>query len=196
MIPIQNSQARSLPLIINRDKCSLLFLITLAFFVVSHGKSIGQTHNSTSSTDKTLRNYIGGYIGLIELNVNYERNLVQLSLMKGEKAKTYSHDNYNRTRFLLNARLGYGYFTNLQGEYQYPNAVFVFCVGRKFALLEADLGIKYMTAIGTPAEGFPVEELVPDLFVGYRYDKPGGRFYFRAGHGYPGLFVFGLGFKF
>ena len=121
-------------------------------------------------------NSIGLYVGLIELNVNYERNIMQ-------RPKSYS-----------NIRAGAGYWTNLQLEGNYINAAFVHLLdlfGKSNSHLELNLGAKYI---------FAKEEkdntLLPDIFAGYRYEKTEGRFYFRAGLSFPGLFSMGTGLKF
>jgi hypothetical protein len=40
------------------------------------------------------------------------------------------------------------------------------------------------------------ETFIPDIFAGYRYEKPSGSFIFRAGNNYPTLINVGLGCKF
>lgn len=118
-------------------------------------------------------NSIGLYVGLIELNVNYERNIMQLP-------KSNS-----------NIRAGIGYWTNLQLEGNYINAVFVHLLGKKNSHLELNLGARYIFAKEKEDNTF-----LPDIFAGYRFEKPDGRFYFRAGLSFPGLFSIGTGYKF
>jgi hypothetical protein len=124
------------------------------------------------------RNVINAYVGLFELNLNYERNISQ------------------RPKSFTSLRLGMGkgmFLTAGEGYYINPAAVNVFGSGNSH--LEIDLGGKIMVTNSMENPGF-FQTVVPDLFIGYRYEKPAGNFVFRAGNNYPTLFNIGIGCKF
>lgn len=127
---------------------------------------------------KLLRNSINTYVGLIELNINYERNL---------KQRPKSH---------TNLRMGFGkamFFTAGIGSYVNPSLVHIF--GKGNSHLELDLGFKYMVTNSIENPNFS-ESFISDFFAGYRYEKPYGSFIFRAGNNYPTLINIGIGSKF
>ena len=117
-------------------------------------------------------NSLGFYVGLIELNINYERTIMQ-------RPKSHS-----------NLRAGAGYWTNLQLEGNYINAAFVHLSGKNNSHLELNLGVKYLFAKDRKDNTF-----LPDIFAGYRFEKPDGRIFFRAGIAFPALFSVGMGVK-
>lgn len=119
------------------------------------------------------QNSINSYIGLIELNFNYERNILQ-------RPKSYT-----------NFRVGYGYWTNLQLEGNCFEAAVVQVLGRKNSHPEFDLGIKYIID-----KAGKDNAVVPLLYAGYRFDNPEGRFIFRFGLTFPSIFNLGIGYKF
>jgi len=128
---------------------------------------------------KYKKNSINFYTGTVymDVNLNYERNILQFS-------NSYS-----------NIRLGIGRadFREFRVLAYYLNPAIVHLIGRRNSHLELNLGFKY-----------PISQLpktinrifVPDLFVGYRYEKPDGWFIFRMGINYPSIFDLGFGFKF
>src|SRR3954454_21512766 len=86
----------------------------------------GKAQNVDNSSTKA-RNNIKVYVGVLEGNINYERNISQ-------RPKSYS-----------NLRLGFGHAAFLNaGEGNYINPAFVHLIGEKSSHLEIDLGIKYM----------------------------------------------------
>lgn len=119
------------------------------------------------------RNSINSYIGLIELNFNYERNLLQ-------RAHSYT-----------NIRAGYGYWTNLQLEGACVEAVGVHVLGRKNSHPEFNLGVKYIIDKADKEDA-----VVPLLYAGYRFEEPDGRIVFRFGLTFPSIFNLGIGWKF
>lgn len=119
------------------------------------------------------RNSINSYIGLIELNFNYERNLLQ------------------HTHYYTNMRAGFGYWTNLQLEGTCIEAVAVHVLGRKDSHPEFNLGVKYI--IDKAGED---NAAVPLVYAGYRFEQPEGRIVFRFGLTFPSIFNLGLGWKF
>ncbi len=127
----------------------------------------------TSPAELTYRNSFNAYVGLIELNINYERNIMQ-------RPHSYS-----------NIRAGYGYWTNLQLEGKCIETAFVHVLGRKSSHPEFNLGIKYIID-----KAGKENALVPLLYTGYRYEAPEGRFVFRMGLAFPSIFNLGIGYKF
>ena len=118
-------------------------------------------------------NSFNSYVGLIEFSFNYERNIIQ-------SRKSYS-----------NIRAGYGYWTNLQLEGKCYEIAFVHLIGRKNSHPELNLGIKYIVDNAGKENA-----ILPDIFAGYRYENPEGRFIFRIGLAFPSIFNMGIGFKF
>jgi urease beta subunit len=129
-----------------------------------------QTDNNESL--KLSKNFIGTYIGLIELNINYERNIIQ------------------RPKSQSNLRIGVGYLTDLQVEGRTINATAVQMFGKNNSHLELNLGAKYFFNKTNENNFF-----LPEVFIGYRYDKPTGKAIFRFGVSYPSLLNIGLGLK-
>jgi hypothetical protein len=126
-----------------------------------------------------LKNSIGIYFGYLEVNMYYERNLLIFRRSK------------------LNVRTGLGYFTLPDsGEDIYDknivfNISFPYILGKNNSHLEIDAGLKYLEVIGSIPGTF-----WPDVFAGYRYEKPSGRFFCRAGLSSLSLINFGCGLKF
>ena len=125
---------------------------------------------------KLYKNSVGAYVGLIEANLNYERNVLQ-------GAKSYS-----------NLRMGLGYWTDLQSEGKYFNPSFIHLLGKKKSHIEFDLGFKLIVN-GYQHNG-TATFLMPDLFVGYRYENPSTQEYFRIGFSIPSIINVGGGFRF
>lgn len=121
---------------------------------------------------KRSKNIVGLYLGLIEYNVNYERNVLQ-------RPKSHS-----------NIRAGFGYWTNLQAEGNYVNAAWVQMFGKNSSHIEFNLGVKYVFD-RTDDKNI----VLPDLYAGYRYDNPGGRIMFRSGLSLTSLINVGFGVK-
>jgi hypothetical protein len=132
-----------------------------------------KAQEKTSPTELKYLNSINLYVGLLELNLNYERNILQ-------NPHSYS-----------NVRAGFGYWTNLQLEGTCIEGVFVHVLGRKSSHPEFNLGIKYIID-----KAGKENAVVPLLYSGYRYEDPEGSFIFRIGLTYPSIFNLGIGFKF
>ena len=127
---------------------------------------------------KNGKNVISAYIGMIDLNLNYERNI-------GYRPKSASY-----------LRLGFGHASiYVAGEGYYVGGAFVHLVGETNSHLELDFGLKYMVTNSIPD---PVlsDQLIPDIFVGYRFEKPTGGVIFRFGVSYPTILNLGIGYKF
>lgn len=124
-------------------------------------------------TELKYLNSFNSYIGLIELNFNYERNIIQ-------RPKSYT-----------NVRAGFGYWTNLQLEGNCIEAAFVHMLGRENSHPEFNLGVKYIID-----KAGKENAVVPLLYAGYRYDNPESRFIFKFGLTYPSIFNLGIGYKF
>lgn len=133
---------------------------------------------SVDSPSKQARNNINAYLGVFDANINYERNIIQ-------RSKSYS-----------SLRAGFGYaMLWTAGEGNYINAAFIHLMGERNSHLEIDLGLKYMVTNSIENPDFS-ETVIPDIFVGYRYEKPSGGFVLRFGLNYPTVINLGLGFKF
>lgn len=146
--------------------------ILLLIMTCYTGGYINAQENSNSSL-KVLRNNINIYCGLMDYNINYERNIIQ-------RPKSYS-----------NLRIGIGgLYSNFDGEY-YFNPSFVHLIGKKNRHLEFDLGLKFI-ALNDSSNLY----ILPDIFAGYRYEKPSGGLIFRVGINLFTLFNIGIGIKF
>lgn len=126
---------------------------------------------------KLRRNSLNIYFGLFdEFNINYERNIRQGATS------------------LTNLRMGFGNASFITaGDGIYINSSLVHLIGKKNSHLELNMGFKYI--VNNPHPSLSLV-LVPDFFVGYRYEKPYGRFIFRIGLNYPTIINPGIGFKF
>ena len=112
------------------------------------------------------------YISLCEYNINYERNIMQ-------RPKSYT-----------NLRMGFGLpVLNFFNGY-YLNPSLVHLIGKKNKHFELNLGFKYIV------EKDSSNSFLPDIYAGYRYEKPSGGIIFRAGVNLFTLFNIGIGFKF
>lgn len=76
-------------------------------------------------------------------------------------------------------------------------------IGTKSSLLELGAGAVYMVGTETTYGWWSgtrvtrdVNDMAPALTVGYRYQKPGDNFIFRAGIGFPEIYYLSLGFCF
>lgn len=121
---------------------------------------------------------IGVYVGLFEFNINYERNIFQ-------HPKSYS-----------NIRFGFGYWTDLQNEGNYINTSVVHLLGKRNAHAELNLGFKLIISGARSGVEGPQSFLIPDVYFGFRYEKPEGGEVYRVGVGYPGLIMLGGAIKF
>jgi hypothetical protein len=136
----------------------------------------GKAQDIDNQRSEIRRNYLNVYLGFIEYNLNYERNIVQFQ-------KSYS-----------NLRLGFGFWGLFTESGYYINPSIVHLIGKMNSHLEFNLGMKLFVK-----EGFKHEEspnILADFFVGYRFEKPNGKFVFRTGFNFPTLFNLGIGFKF
>jgi hypothetical protein len=149
-----------------------IYKILITCIVCLSAMNLMAQEKTTPSEIKYL-NSANAYIGLIELNINYERNILQ------------------RPHSFSNIKAGYGYWTNLQLEGNCVDAAFVHVLGRKSAHPEFNLGVKYIID-KTGKEN----ALVPLLYAGFRFDKPDGRLLFRMGLTFPSIFNLGVGYKF
>ena len=153
-------------------------LATTLMFITLLVLTINGNAQGVDSSLKTDRNTINAYIGLFDANINYERNIIQ---------SVKSHSN-------LRVGLGYAMLFNA-GEGTYFNTAFVHLIGKGSSHLEIDLGLKYMLTNSIEDPDFS-DILIPDIFFGYRYEKPSGGFIFRFGLNYPTIVNLGMGYKF
>ena len=119
------------------------------------------------------KNYLTGYIGLLEYNINYERNLFLFP-------KSYS-----------NIRIGLGEWSDLQGDGRIYNLTFVHLFGRKLSHIELNFGMNYINGKTKYGNFF-----YPIGFIGYRYEELKGKIIIRAGFSSWSFFNVGFGFKF
>lgn len=119
-------------------------------------------------------------IGITNLSVHFERNFFQLPK---------SNTNY---------RLGLGILGAGNDDAGYHlNAALVHLIGNKTSRLELNLGLNYFTDFAT--DNFIIgheKHFYPDFYAGYRYEKPEGLVFFRAGFSVVTFFNLGLGVKF
>ncbi|HLN54600.1 MAG TPA: hypothetical protein VK207_01340 [Bacteroidales bacterium] len=118
------------------------------------------------------KNSVGVYFGLLEGNVNYERNILAFP-------KSY-----------WNIRTGWGQFTNLQAQGDVYNITLVYILGKRKAHLELNAGVKYLDMKDEK------NRFYPDLFAGYRVEKPDGRVFARIGLSGLSIVNIGAGLKF
>jgi hypothetical protein len=77
----------------------------------------------------------------------------------------------------------------------YINAAFVHLMGKKRHFFELNLGMRLVIE-GTRQDWDGKWTFVtPDVFAGYRYEKPQSGFIFRAGLSYPTIINVGIGLK-
>lgn len=148
------------------------FIYTLIIFLLL--KLNINAQESTIPNIDNYKNYITAYIGMFEYNFNYERNLFIFP-------KSYS-----------NIRTGFGQMNNLQATGYVYNLTMVHVLGRQASHLEFNIGVKY---IKVPSKN-DQSTFYPDLFLGYRFEKPNGRFIWRAGLSGLSIINVGAGLKF
>jgi hypothetical protein len=146
--------------------------ITLLFFISFFISCAINAQETTSAVKKLPRNNINTYVSFGEFNINYERNLIL------------------RPKSLTNIRMGFAIPTFNFFEGYYLNPSLVQLLGKKNSHLELNLGIKVIIYNGH------YNDFIPDAYVGYRYEKPGGGFIFRLGFNVYTAFTVGLGYKF
>jgi hypothetical protein len=146
---------------------SVLITFTSIFLAVC-------THSqeSVNPSEKVHVNNINTYISLFEYNINYERKIFQLP------------------KSFTNLRFGFGIInSSFDGGYYY-NSALVHLIGKKNSHLELNLGLKYAVQKGLS------NSFLPDIYAGYRYEKPSGLLIFRIGVNLYSLFNIGIGIKF
>lgn len=141
--------------------CGMFLLFTPLFAQVNDAAAV-----------KPYKNVIGLYFGMIEYNINFERNIIQLA-----KSQT-------------NLRVGFGYLTDLQVEGRTLNGTIVQMFGKHNSHLELNLGAKYFIN-KTENNNF----FLPEVYVGYRHEKLEGRSIFRIGLSYPSVLNVGFGWR-
>jgi hypothetical protein len=148
-----------------------VLLTSLAFIIFSPG--------AKSQEPLKAHHNINAYVGLIEFNINYEG------------AVGYSENSYSKVR----VGFGYGEFLTA-GEGSYINAAYVHLLGRSTnSHLEINAGGKIMLTNSIDHPSF-FEALVPDLYLGYRFEKPTGGLVFRVGINFPTIINVGVGYNF
>jgi hypothetical protein len=148
------------------------FTVFMIFLLISGANAQGQERIGKK------QNNINMYVGVFDLNLNYERNIIQ------------------RPQSMSNLRLGLGYaMFFVAGEGYYINSSFVQLLGPKNSHLELNAGVKFMLTNSIEDPAFS-DKLLPDIFFGYRFEKPEGGFIFRFGLNYPTAINLGLGYKF
>lgn len=151
-----------------KDEQNFLFIYIMFFTCIY---SYAQENGNPSL--KSRSNSINIYVGVVEYNINYERNIFQ-------RPKSYT-----------NIRIGIGGDESYMDGY-YINPTLVHLIGKKNSHLELDLGLK--VEIGPHTEG--TSTVLPDIYAGYRYEKTEGRFVFRVGLNAITVYNLGIGVKF
>lgn len=138
-----------------------------------------RAQESKKEPSKFHLNSIGIYLGALDFNLNYERNILQ-------HRASYS-----------NIRLGGGYFSSLGAQGAYLNPAFVHIFGKSSSHAEFNIGLKFfVTGSRQSVTSSEAPFVLFDLFGGYRYEPPAGRFFFRAGISVPSLINVGTGLRF
>lgn len=160
-----------------RIKPSVLFLFLLLCFSL---KSFSQDLNTETKQTGLKKNVIYlsmGYAPLwAALNINYERMVYE-----------------NRSWFFNSyyAKISGGYFATWGFSGPNFNTGLTVLGGKKNNHLEINGGI---AVIKDDWDGDV--EVYPGGALGYRFQKPGGKFVFRTGIGYPESFYLSFGFGF
>lgn len=151
----------------------ILFLICLGLFI----SPWIQAQDTITGVFRPSRNEVGLYFGISDLNIYYERNIIQ---------RPSSHSN---------VRMGAGSFNTGLIAGPYINASFVHLMGKKKHFFELNLGMRLVIE-GTREDWDGNWTFVtPDVFAGYRYEKLQSGFIFRAGLSYPTIINVGVGLK-
>lgn len=155
-------------------KIALIFLLTVTSIFIPEHNTAQESDNKAADFNP---NAINAYIGLIEFNLDYERNIIR------------------HPEALSNIRMGLGYGIFATGsEGFYLNPAFVQLLGKNNSYLELDLGFKYIIRSKDKDPAY-FKPLVPDFFIGYRHEKKVGKGIFRIGFNWPTLVNVGLGQK-
>ena len=150
-------------------KITASVLITIASIFLS---VCTHSQESVYPSEKLPGNNINAYISLFEYNINYERKIFQLP------------------KSFTNLRIGFGIINSSYDGGYYYNSSIVHLFGKKNSHLELNLGLKYAVQ-----KGFS-NSFWPDIYAGYRYEKPSGLLMFRIGVNLYTLYNIGIGIKF
>jgi hypothetical protein len=130
------------------------------------------SQENVNSSEKLPINNINANISLADYNINYERKIFELP------------------KSFTNLRIGFGIInSSFDGGYYY-NSSLVHLLGKMNSHLELNLGLKYAVQ-----KGFS-NSFWPDIYAGYRYEKPSGLLIFRIGVNLYSLYNIGIGIKF
>ena len=158
--------------------CSLVSAQTNEKVATAPNRQNLYSANNSAEQNTVLRNYLAAYVGIFELNVNYERTIFDLP------------------RSYINLRLGLGTWvdqpTSDADGGPYINPCFVLVTGQKSSHFEFDFGL------------IAFFKNTPEIFVeypfsfslGYRYEPRDLKGVLRVAVGFPGLLNLGYGFKF
>jgi hypothetical protein len=150
----------------------------LVIFMIIALSVFASAQDKNASSAKPYNNCLSAYFGLFELNLNYERTILR----------------HPGSSTALRLGFGSGEFVTA-GDGLYINPSVVELIGKNNSHLELDLGLKYIVNYSGGNSDLSLV-LIPDIFAGYRYEKPSGRLIFRAGVNYPTLINIGMGFRF
>jgi hypothetical protein len=151
----------------------ILCLIFLVLFICP----FIQAQDTVSNIFRPSRNEAGLYVGAADLNFYYERNIIQ---------RPSSHSN---------VRMGIGSFNTGVIAGPYINAEFVHLMGKNRHFFELNLGMRLVIEGTRHNWDGTWTYVTPDVFAGYRYEKPQSGFIFRAGFSYPTVINVGIGLK-
>jgi hypothetical protein len=150
----------------------------LIIFMITSLSLCANAQEKSVTSAKPYNNSINAYFGIFEFNLNYERTISR----------------HPGSSTALRMGFGSGEFVTA-GDGLYINPSVVQLIGKKNSHLEIDLGLKYIVNYSGGNSDLSLV-LVPDIFAGYRYEKPDGRLIFRFGMNYPTLINMGIGFRF
>lgn len=168
-IPQNQDQLHSRPM----KQSVLLFLITLLsispFLQISSQEAV-------PGTITPAYNMVGGYVGMFDLNIHYERVCA------------------DGAGYQLNFRLGVGTYNNGKYAGYYTSPLLVFMAGRNSSHLELNAGLRL---ISDRQHDYSARNIIvkPEVYLGYRFDNLTQGLYFRVGVSSQTYFNAGLGYR-
>lgn len=135
------------------------------------------------------------YVDKINLNVNVGTSIFYNSASLNIESKTFL--NSVKHKLKLSAGFGLWQFSLFDSnDGFYLNTKLVYLLGSKSHHFEVDLGANYQFDIKQNESNYSFLSTAPNVFIGYRYQRPNKRFMFKTGLGMIDFFQFGFGYSF